>query len=101
MANPHRGRGGFTSRRDTESFSNHRANGAQEFQTPSDDVPNYRGRGGSRGPSLRGAGRGSSLNALGGRGGLTGGRGIVPPPRGGGGSRGRGRGQPGVLWTTS
>jgi len=105
MANPHRGRGGFANvrgsgtpspRRDTD---NHRENGDEDPQTHSDNTPNYRGRGGLRGPSQRGgAGRGGNPNTLGGRGGFTGGRGVIPPPRGGGGSRGRGRGQ-GALWT--
>jgi len=110
MANPRRGRGGSVNgrgsgtpapRQDTESSSNHRANSTQESQIPGEDVPNYRGRGGPRGLGPRGgAGRSVSLNALGGRGGFTGGRGIIPPPRNGGGSRGRGRGQ-GALWTAS
>jgi len=102
MANPHRGRGGSANgrgsgtplpRRDTGPSFNHQANDTEEPQTPGDNAPNHRARGGSRGLSPRGGvGRGGSSNALGGRGGFTGGRGIIPPPRGGG-SRGRGRGQ--------
>lgn len=104
MANPHRGgrsgsvngRGGGTvmPRRDTEPF-NHQANSTQESSVPSENVPGYRGYGwGSRGSSTRGgAVRGGNSNVLGGRGGFTGGR-------GGGGSRGRGRGQ-GPLWSSS
>lgn len=109
MANPHRGRGGFANgrgsgtppqRRDTDLSSDHWENGTDDFQTPGDNISNYRGRGGIRGSGTRGgAVRGGNFNMLGGRGGFTGGRGVVPPPRGGGGSRGRGRG--GALWTAS
>lgn len=105
MANPRHGgrgssvngRGGGTlvPRRDGEPSSDHRTNGIQESRIPSEDIPNYRGRGAShgRGGAVRGG------NVLGGRGGFAGGRGIVPPP-GGGGFRGRGRGQ-GTLWSSS
>ena len=102
MANPHRNRGGFTNgrgggttvlKRDTET-SDHRTDVAEESQTPNDNIPNYRGRGGSRGANTRrGIVRGGSTNVLGGRGGYTGGRGVVPPR----GHRGRGGGQ-GALW---
>jgi hypothetical protein len=95
MANPHRGRGGSMNgrgggatlpRRAAEPSSNHRANDAEESQTPSDNVPNHRGRGWPRGPGSRGSsGRGGNPDALGGR--------------GGGAFRGR-RGQ-GVLWNGS
>jgi hypothetical protein len=103
MANPHRnrfmnGRGGGTTilKRDAET-SDHRVDVAEESQMPNNNIPNYRGRGGSRGANTRGGiMRGGSTNVLGGRGGYTGGRGVVPP-RGGGGHRGRGRGQ-GALW---
>jgi len=78
-------------RRDTDPSSDHWENGTDDPQTPGDNIPNYRGRGGR-------AGRGSHPNTLGGRGGFTGGRGVIPPPRGGGGFRGRGRG---ALWTAS
>ena len=110
MANPHRGgRGGSVNgrggtlvpRRDTEPSSDYRANSTQESRTSSENVPNYRGYGGSRGGSPRGSVvRGGSPNVLGGRGGFAGGRGIILPSRGGGGSRGRGRGQ-GALWGAS
>lgn len=106
MANPYRGRGGFVNgrgggpSRDAEPSSTHRVNGTQRSETPNEDVPNYRSYGGSRGSGPRGGAiRGGNPNALGGRGGFTGGRGVVPPPRGGG-FRGRGRGQ-GSLWNTS
>jgi len=106
MANPRRGRGGSMNgrgsgtpvpRQDAESSSDHRANRTQESRTPGDDVPNYRGSGGSRGSGTRG---GVVRGVLGGRGGFTGGRGVNLPSRGGGGSRGRGRGQ-GALWNAS
>ena len=101
-ANPRRGRGDLVNGRGsgtpfprwgTEYSSNHRANRPEESQTLSDNIPNYRGRGGLRGLGSRGgAGRGGNPNALGGQREFTGGR--------GGGFRGRGRGQ-GAPWNTS
>lgn len=99
MANPQRGRGGFANgrgtplpRRDAEPSSN-RATGTEEPRiVPGDNVQNYRGRGGTRGLGPRGgAGRGGSIDALGGSG-RFGGNETVLQPRGGG-SRGRGRGR--------
>ncbi|KAF9778851.1 exonuclease II [Thelephora terrestris] len=107
MENPQRGRGGAVngrrggtpiSRRGTGISSNHQANGTDEPQTMSDGGLNHRGRGGLHHLARGSAGRGGS--SLGGRGGFAGGRGVVPPARGGGGFRGRGRGQ-GALWTAS